>query len=348
MRLARVEGWRSLGDSVERRSATRGAYDESMGESTTLSGQLLARVSYSTSAMSAPSDTFSTKFVKPMQFANGATTSARILHPGDVALIISLLSAVGSQLERVGQHYVHASAPASSFVLVVEVFNKLVTVVPSSDASDTSHVNWAHLPSRLSSVLGEDWALRFKGVNASDGCARAFFRPAAPGSSGSIRVNVSVHTVVTDGGAVDVERSAAATVDRVIDILGSTDREPKTLRMRGEQDEFGDWSLQYGADIGVGRILVGVGNTVVGFACMASTAALEEHVQRLLHHVVRRDTPPLRMPVLRSGRLVSSGLDRDATDLQESSSGVDGPLATAGATCESGALLLDKYTIEQD
>ena len=75
-------------------------------------------------------------------------------------------------------------------------------------------------------------------------------------------------------GAVDVESSAAAAVDRAIDILGSTDRDPETLRVRGELDGFGDWSLQYGADIVAGHILVGAGNTVVDFAGMASTAAL--------------------------------------------------------------------------
>ncbi|KAL1690202.1 hypothetical protein GGG16DRAFT_114251 [Schizophyllum commune] len=151
---------------------------------------------------------------------------------------------------------------------------------------------------------------------------------------------------------------------RVIDILGSAGRDPKTLRLRGELDEFGDWSLRHGADIGAGRILVSVGNTVVGFAGMASTATLEEHVRRLLHHVARRDEPPQRAPVLRCGRLVSSGFVHDATDLQESQAAsvqvegvgtrfvlyleVDGLLATAGATCESGALLLDKYNIKQD
>ena len=101
-----------------------------------------------------------------------------------------------------GQHYVHASAAASSFVLPKEVYNS---------------------------------------------CRR-----------------------ISD-------RSAAAAVDRVIDILGSTDRDPETPRVCGELDEFGDWPLQYNADIGAGRILVGAGNTVVDFAGMTSTAALGKH-----------------------------------------------------------------------
>ncbi|KAL1665988.1 hypothetical protein GGF50DRAFT_113623 [Schizophyllum commune] len=283
----------------------------------------------------------------------------RGIHPGTVDNIQMGDGVTGIN----GQHYVHAAA-SNTFVRPMEVFNKLVTVVPSSDASGLSHVNWAHLPSWLTSVLGEDWTLRFDSVNAADGCARAFFHLAAPTPGESIRVIVSVHTVAADGGAVDAERSAAAAVDRVIDILGSTDRDPETLWVRGKLDESGDWSLQYGADVGAGRILIGAGNTVVDFAGMASMAALEEPVRRLLHHVVRRDAPPLRMPVLRSGRLVSSRLVHDATDLRESESvsvqvegvgtsfvlyfEVDGLLAAAGATCESGALLLDKYTIEQD
>ncbi|KAL1666000.1 hypothetical protein GGF50DRAFT_113635 [Schizophyllum commune] len=258
-------------------------------------------------------------------------------------------------LERVGQHYIHASAPASSFVRPKEVSNNLDTASPSSDASGIGHVKLGP---------GEDWALRFDSVDASDGSARAVFHFAAPDPSESIRGSVSVHTVAADGGAVDVERSAAAAMDRVINILGSIDRDPQTLRVRGELNESGDWPLQDGADIGAGRILVGAGNTVVDFAGMASTAALEKHARRLLHHVVRRDAPPLRMPVLRGGRLVSSELVHDATDLQEPQAlsvqvegvgtrfildfEVNDLLATAGATCDPGALLLDKYTIGQD
>ena len=47
--------------------------------------------------MSAPSDTFSTKLVKLVHLANGTTSSARVHHPGNVALITSLISAAGSQ-----------------------------------------------------------------------------------------------------------------------------------------------------------------------------------------------------------------------------------------------------------
>ncbi|KAI4519554.1 hypothetical protein K525DRAFT_271632 [Schizophyllum commune Loenen D] len=447
---------KALSAAIVHRGATARSY-ESGNPTRCNSSQLLASVSYSTSTISAPSDMFSTKLVKPVHFANGATSYARIranhqlaqrvglavrrdirsqrarrlrgelqaehtealdraltpaLHepPTYAALCppmvrsrsaaelarryaaegeqgaktaagppaewqsaragmnwdmpappLSLVSHESVGLERVGQHYVHASAPASSFFLSLE--DKLVTESSSSDASDTDHVNCALLPSWLSPVLGDDWAPRFDDVNASDGCARAFFLPAAPDPSKSIRVGVSVHTVAADGGYVDVERStAAAAMDRVIDILGSIDRDPETLWVRGELDEFGDWSPQYGADIGAGRILVGAGNTVVDFAGMASTAALEEHMRRLLHHIVRRDAPPLRMPVLRN-RLVSSGLVHDAGDPQEFQAvamqvegvgtrfvqyfEVDGLFATAGVTCESGAPLLGKYTIER-
>ncbi|KAL1673701.1 hypothetical protein EV122DRAFT_282727 [Schizophyllum commune] len=129
-------------------------------------------------------------------------------------------------------------------------------------------------------------------------------------------------------------------MDRAIDILGSTNRDPETPRVRGE---FGDWSLQYGADIDAERILVGAGNTVMDLAGMASTAALEEHGRRLLHHVVRRDAPPLRISVLRSGRLSKESEPSFVLYFE-----VDDLPATARATRQSVALLLGKYTIERD
>ncbi|KAL1703652.1 hypothetical protein EV121DRAFT_270986 [Schizophyllum commune] len=175
-------------------------------------------------------------------------------------------------------------------------------------------------------------------------------------------VSACRRTVALDGETVDVEISAAAAVDSVIDILGSTNRGPEMIRVRGELDEFGDWSLQCGADIVAGRILVGAGKRP--WTLQAWLRRRRSGAGSLPHHVVRRDAPPLRMPVMQSNRLASSGFVRDAADVQESQAvsmqvegvgtsfvlyfNVGGLLAIAGATCESGALLLDKYAIEQN
>ncbi|KAL1738417.1 hypothetical protein HDZ31DRAFT_51040, partial [Schizophyllum fasciatum] len=285
----------------------------------------------------------------------------RGIHPGTVNNI-----QVGDGVTGLNGHHIVYPPPGlnAAFVRSEDLFDRLTAASPGADATSVTHVDWAQTPGWLAAALGDTWTVRFENVTAADGCARAFFHLADTTSADSaIRVSVSVHTVAAADSAVDVARSADAARNRAIDILDSTDRDPEALWARGALDEFGDWSVQYRADIGAGRVLVGAGNTVVDISGMASTAALDAHARRLLQHVVRRDAPPLKLPTLRSGRLASSGAVRGLAEMQEGEAlsvrvqgvsmnfavyfEVGAAVAAVGATSETTALLFDKAVVER-
>ncbi|KAL1740089.1 hypothetical protein HDZ31DRAFT_68281 [Schizophyllum fasciatum] len=267
-----------------------------------------------------------------------------------------------------GHHTVYPSVAPPNVAFsraVLELFDRLVACQTAADAANIAHVGWAQVPVWLSAVLGDAWVVRYENVTAADGCARAFFHLADTSSADdAIRVNVSVHTVASADGMVDVMRSGVAARDCAVNIIGSVDRDPDTLWERGALDEFGDWSVRYGPNVRAGRVIVGAGNAVVDISGMSSTAALEGHARRLLQHVVRRDAPPLTMPVLREGLAApltaSLGVvqPEHAQDVWVRVEGVDvdftlyfeagGPIASAAATCETGAILFDKFEDERE
>ncbi|SJL11236.1 uncharacterized protein ARMOST_14639 [Armillaria ostoyae] len=88
------------------------------------------------------------------------------------------------------------------------------------------------------------------------------------------------------------------------DIINSTAFLIESVWTRGDLSEFGEYSVRY-AD-GGGCIAVAAGQTVVEI-CDNRTLSLEifnRYARKLLEYTVRRDSPPVAVPVVKCGPLI--------------------------------------------
>ncbi|KAL7626982.1 hypothetical protein AAE478_003757 [Parahypoxylon ruwenzoriense] len=268
-----------------------------------------------------------------------------------------------------GQPYQAGGPVAHHISRAANVLTKVVGAPPASFNIAITHVDWAHVDTWVSDVLGGEWSVPFKTITASEGSARAFWHLSGTDNA-SVRINVTVESVVTEDGNLDVQRSAAAARNRAADLLLTTERNPEEIWTRGELDEYGDYSYQYLPDIGAGRIVVSAANTVVDIAGDVSTAALKPTAHRLLERVVRRNADVPALPTLRRGRTVALSVPHEGgsrhleahvspydpnnhtVNLQHTNSrltlefDIDREISIAGASSQGGKVLFDKYTID--
>ncbi|KAI0316016.1 hypothetical protein OF83DRAFT_1173291 [Amylostereum chailletii] len=279
-------------------------------------------------------------------------------HPGTVGNVAQGDGVTGID----GNYWVPPAQARHPDVALPEALAQL-TATRATRATSVTHVDWAHVPAWLPSVLGDSWEVRFGRVTVGTATARAFWH-IADTSGEPLRVHVCVESVVAEDGTLDLVRSAAAIRDRVADIVTSTDYDPERLWMRGALDDLGDYSMQYADGFASGRVVVVAGNIVVDIAGMSSSAALRHYARTLLEHTVQRNGPPLALPVLHSGPVRTTGHSpRSISNANEVESNVitvegvhsrftvsfkaEGVIVAAGATCEGPGILLDKYAIEE-
>ncbi|KAK0200870.1 hypothetical protein DFS33DRAFT_1277230 [Desarmillaria ectypa] len=233
-----------------------------------------------------------------------------------------------------------------------------------STASSVTYANWAHLPEWIKDVLGDDWhsVAKLGYVNVTEATAHAFWCLEREGSeigpSPVISINVHVVSQTNADGVLDMAASKQAARCWLASIITSTSSDIKSLWIRGEHDEFSDYSVQYAEGILHGRIVIVAGPTVVDIRGVSRTEELFEGCARkLLEHTVRRNGPPLTAPVIKRGPFLSiDGGNHDSHPSKILVHSVDArfslyfkldrPIAAANATTEMCTLLFDKYVVE--
>ena len=102
--------------------------------------------------------------------------------------------------------------PVASSAPRAAVLTSLVGPPLESSAIDITHVDWAHVDSWVSEVLGAEWSVAFKSVTAGPGIAHAFWHlarsynppqvPAVPAVP--VRISVVVESAIAADGSLDV------------------------------------------------------------------------------------------------------------------------------------------------
>ena len=219
-------------------------------------------------------------------------------------------------------------------------------LAPAPAAGAVTQADWANLPSWVGNVLEGGWSIAFGSVTASEATADAFWH-LTNASNESVRVHVVVLSVTGANGALDIQASARAARDRVLATIGSSDRDPEGVWATGTFNDFGDYSLQYAADLAAGRVIVVAVNTVVDIAGQSSTSALDGIARQLFGYAVRRGAPALAFPVL---EYQDDGDMRTVHGLGAEFSvifSVVGQLSVAGATCEDAGVVKDDYIVTE-
>ena len=264
-------------------------------------------------------------------------------HPGNVGNIQE-----GDGVTAINNTWPPTVGAPGSFDLTP--FRNLVNRLAPAPASvgSVTQADWANIGTWLKAVLGNTWNVAFESAAASERIADAFWHltdsahPAEP-----VTVHVLVESVPGRNGALDVTASAEAARERVVALVASTDRNPEDLWAKGTFDAFGDYSIQYAANIAAGRVIVVAANAVVDISGRSSTNALAGIARTLLEHTVRRNAPPLAFPVLQYQGDGDSTTVRGVYTAFSAVFSVVGQVSFAGATSEDSGVLLDKYEITE-
>ncbi|KAK0447908.1 uncharacterized protein EV420DRAFT_1568187 [Desarmillaria tabescens] len=233
-----------------------------------------------------------------------------------------------------------------------------------STTSSVTYANWAHLPKWINSVLGDDWhsVAKLGYINVTEATTHAFWclerEGAEIGTSPVISINVHVASQTDANGVLDMAASKQAARCWLASIIASTSNDVKSLWIRGDHDEFGDYSVQYAEGILHGRVVVVAGPTVVDIRGISRTAELFDGcARRLLEYTVGRNSPPLTMPVIKRGpflSMVGGNHDLPSKILVRSVDArlslyfeLERPIAAANATTERSTLVFDQYVIEE-
>jgi hypothetical protein len=125
----------------------------------------------------------------------------------------------------------NAARAQSAMVILPEPLSQVLDATLANTTEAVTHVDWAHVPRWLNTVLGDAWDIPFGQVAVGGTTAHAFYYLADAGISGSpIRVHVQVVSVIGQDGSLGINQSIDKAQECVRDILMSTMRDVWTVR----------------------------------------------------------------------------------------------------------------------
>ncbi|KAG6827721.1 hypothetical protein H0H92_010658 [Tricholoma furcatifolium] len=231
------------------------------------------------------------------------------------------------------------------------------------------YIGWAGLPTWFRSLLGDSWDIQHKSLSVGAVECQAFWLlsdSSVGGLERQLRITVTVASVVSKDGQLDVEGSATIVKDRVADILTSTTR--GDVWSTGTLPGLDDVTLHYADHIEAGRIVLAAGLAVMDIAGMSSTNALLPIALKLFGQTERRNpqlSSLLAIPALKR-RAIRLGIDTDSIATLEGPEARTGigkvigiyarfsvifsvncKIATARGDCDGAGVLFDRYIVEE-